>query len=1441
MINQNVVHNVVRVDYDDNADGTFDRSEIYGRNASGDIVRVDYDDNADGVAERVRFDPNADGQVDRAEIYTRDAGASGWDHFATAGDSLAAVGMPLYSRPAFADIDGDGDLDLVVGGRIRDEQPVGLRYFENTGDAVAPTFTARTEAELNPFHGFARELSQDGRVGVAPAFADVDGDGDLDLAVGERPGNIRYFENTGDATTPVFTRRTDAVANPFHDISVLVPDRTTAYAVPAFADLDGDGDLDLVVGERFGGIHYFENTGNARSPAFTKRTVVALNPFHGIDVGHVSTPAFADVDGDGDLDLVIGNDGGDARYFENIGDAEAPTFMERRGIANPYSGFNMGDSAAPTFADLDGDGALEFISSQAHRGILYYQPAPVRVQVEMYTRDGDGNIIRTEFDDDEDGNVDRIETYARNAAGDLIQTGFDDDADGTVDRTEEHRLTGSADGTQDDVGRRVERVHLDLGGDGAVDRADTRDAEGNLLRTEFDDDEDGIFDRSEAYTRDAESNLTRTDFDDDGDDIVDRSEAYTRDARGNKVRTEFDDDEDDAVDRIEIYVWDYRNNIIMRTEFDDDADGHADRVGFDNDRDGAVDLVEVHTRDGQGFVVRTDFYDGTDTNGIAGRSEFYVSDGFGRRRIARTVVRFDGDGDGAVDRAVSYASVANGHYPNIVISHVVRAEFDNDGDGIVDRSESYARSRNSNLVRVEFDDDGNGIVDRAEDYASPGDDWRVDAITRLDFDDDGDGNVDRGERYVRDGNGRILRAEFDNDGDGLVDSRSYFAATGHSLDAIAVKWSAAPAFADLDGDGDLDLALGADVKGEGLVHYFENTGNVTAAAFAQRTAIAGAHFNPFHGVLVSGHAVPAFADLNGDGDLDLAVGDVGGGISYYENAGSAMSPEFTRRANGANPFHDIDVVSSAAPAFADLDGDGDLDLAVGDLFGKVHYFENTGNAAAPTFERRAGAASPFNGIDTGARSSPDIIDVDGDGDLDLVVGLNDGTIKYYENMGSATAPVFTERTEIASANPFHGIDARLTAAPALADLDDDGVLEFIFGTSGHGLLYYQPASPRTETYTHNEAGTVVRTDFDDDGDGAIDWVAFDENGDGAVDRAEAYTYDAQRRLLKKVMVLGSEGDTGDAPVEEPEFEEAGGINLGRSVVEGDYARGGAGKATRADEEMGVHSSFESLLADMEDDAIVRSETYTRDAAGAVVRTDFDEGDDGVVERSETYARNAAGAVVRAEVERDDDAFVDEYRYDHDANGRFDWVGRDSDNDGMLDRLEFHGQWGAAGNPVVHTILLLGDGPAYTVAFHDGDGGQLASGWSGTGPGAPDGFAYSADLAVVSELQTAATAGSAGATLPVDAVLLAGVPQIDLAGAGAGSTDLTISTEALAVLADGDAGYLLRIDGDGDDILRFALDDFTAEDAVAVGGENYLQYRGTTGSFIVDPDVTLVAA
>jgi hypothetical protein len=184
----------------------------------------------------------------------------------------------------------------------------------------------------------------------------------------------------------------------------------------------------------------------------------------------------------------------------------------------------------------------------------------------------------------------------------------------------------------------------------------------------------------------------------------------------------------------------------------------------------------------------------------------------------------------------------------------------------------------------------------------------------------------------------------------------------------------------------------------------------------------GGAANPFNGVDVGNGSAVAFADLDGDGDLDALVGEsLGGTLQYFKNTGSATAPVFVQQFGGDNPFNGLTgpLVAQARPVFADLDDDGDQDAVVGNYEGKLFYFENTGTETAPVFVQQNGVDNPFNGFQVFYRASATLGDIDGDGDLDAVVGDFNGALHYFENTGTASAPAYVQQT--GGDNPFSGL------------------------------------------------------------------------------------------------------------------------------------------------------------------------------------------------------------------------------------------------------------------------------------------------------------------------------------------------------------------------------------------------------------------------------------
>lgn len=310
----------------------------------------------------------------------------------------------------------------------------------------------------------------------------------------------------------------------------------------------------------------------------------------------------------------------------------------------------------------------------------------------------------------------------------------------------------------------------------------------------------------------------------------------------------------------------------------------------------------------------------------------------------------------------------------------------------------------------------------------------------VDIDKDGDVDI-----FIGTQDGRVLFYR----NQGTYDRPNFILVSGkqNPFDGFDVGESAAPTFADIDGDGDFDAFIGG---WDGVIKYYQNEGDATAAKFieyGERDFI-----NPFRSIDVGRYSIPSFVDIDGDRDLDAFIGNWGDKLDFYLNTGTRYKAVFDHVKDINNPFNDLDLGDGLAPVFADIDKDGDQDVLIGLWNGRVKFFRNIGSAYNAEFRPAAGAANPLFRVKLQRAVSPALVDIDMDGDLDAFVGEDGGTIHYYHNNGKADAPrIFgiDRMPEI-----FEKVDVSDKLALSLVDLDGDNDLDLVVGERYQAYRYY---------------------------------------------------------------------------------------------------------------------------------------------------------------------------------------------------------------------------------------------------------------------------------------------------------------------------------------------------------------------------------------------------
>jgi hypothetical protein len=280
--------------------------------------------------------------------------------------------------------------------------PVHGRVFwlRNEGSDAEPRL-----ADPKPIVADGKPVDVFGRPGQM--LADFDGDGDLDLMCGEFLDGFTYFQNTGTRTDPTYAAGRRLIAEGKQivvDLEMLVP-----HAI----DWDGDGDVDMIVGDEDGRVAFFEHTGRVvngmpqfRPPHYFQQQADPLK------FGALVTPCSFDWDGDGDTDFIAGNTAGYISFIENLSGPRvdrpklaAPQPLKAGGqtirvMAGP-NGSIQGPLEAKwgyttqTVADWDGDGLPDIVANSIWGKVVWYRNVGTRREPKLGAAQG----IEVEWDD----------------------------------------------------------------------------------------------------------------------------------------------------------------------------------------------------------------------------------------------------------------------------------------------------------------------------------------------------------------------------------------------------------------------------------------------------------------------------------------------------------------------------------------------------------------------------------------------------------------------------------------------------------------------------------------------------------------------------------------------------------------------------------------------------------------------------------------------------------------------------------------------------------------------------------------------------------------------------------------------------------------------------------------------------------------------------------
>ena len=915
-----------------------------------------------------------------------------------------------WARSVYAaDLDGDGDPDVLSASWDDDK----IAWYENLGGG---SFSAQ------------RVITTDANGASSVHAADLDGDGDVDvLSTSVFDTKVAWYENLGGGS---------------FSVQRVIATGASPSAVHA-ADLDGDGDADILPTNASDAIVWYENLGDG---AFSTRHVIAISA-----EGAVSTSVrAADLDGDGDADVLWGSNVDDAiRWHENLGGG---AFSAERVIIAPVANTSQ-ESMSVRAADLDGDGDADVLSASNNGGIVWAENLGGGTFSAGRVIDA-GEVSEAHATDlDGDGDSDILSSRA-----------FQDEIAWYENLGRGAFSGGRVITTEADYPISVHAADLDGDGDADVLSASRDDDTIAWIENLSDqgDDHDNNVGAAATFATSLPAYLHGT-LESPGDRDVFRFVTGTGtlrvysngptdtfgsliDADGVLLAQNDDREDDENLNfRIDVQVNAGTQYVEVRG-YDSEVTGpYTLSIVFEAQRPPVFDSEGPPD---QSYTTGTAIVEMTlpAASGGSGVFEYSLTPVVPGLSFDPGTRRLSGTPTEAGTYAMTYSATdANGD--GVTWTFTISVATPSDGLFSAERVITTNAATANSVYAADLDGDGDADVLSAS--------YSDDKIAWYENLGGGTFSPQRAITTDADGAGSVYTADLDGDGDldvlstsGIDDAIAWYenqSGGTFSDRRIITTLSFAPDFvhtADFDGDGDADVISGDDIG----IAWYENEGDGRFSS--GRVVRSGAR----------GSTSARAADLDGDGDADVLSASYNDEIAWHENLGGGEFSEQRTIATAAGWHWSVHA--------ADLDGDGDPDVLA--------------TSSAPVVESEHWRMVWHENLGGGQFSVQRVItdnvgaqmvasaDLDGDGDVDVLAAFYyQDRVAWYENLGGGA---FSQQRAIAT----DAGGAPISVHPV--DLDSDGDAEVLAAwQQDHKIAWYENLSDHGDDHGDSPASATLAT------------------------------------------------------------------------------------------------------------------------------------------------------------------------------------------------------------------------------------------------------------------------------------------------------------------------------------------------------------------------------